>query len=1248
MSIFRETFPQFIQNELNRRQAGMAVRDPRFIQQLNTRAAWIRLSSGVNYEGTSKLAKQYVLQGGTLFDKALRSGLGSNGSGTYDTFSPGGNPHRLGIRPMPGITNVSIQSKGAYGSLQEATVSFNCWDIRQLEELEILYMRPGYTVLLEFGWDYSKNYFGGILPSYNILDREQGLTSINEAFKEIYEKIEKSNGTYDALLGYVKNYNWTARDDGGYDCTTTIISLGEVLESLKCNWIPMATKAFDESGAGLLGKNLPKDNPDIITSYEQGIIPGLLHELWDWMSKSNNKGNFSNEFIDTQFNNTRYKMFMSHTMGAAAKEDRGGFPKPLGADNSKIEGWITLGSFCDLLNNYVLLKNEKNNPISLITAYETNAKGEFIAEGNSFKSLECIASPLSLSTNLGVCLVRNDNWDKLVITQAEEEKKVDQNTTTTPPQRIAPDIASAVQFKNFIGVNRFSNLIKRTNNIWTYSGRSLKDDIEAFVNELQVYFKDFDVPKPDDIQVLLTNGQKFPLTKSLIPGAGTETEVKKKLTNLNWLEYFNPAEVSGFSPEEKAVDLNRRIEKTYEDLFLRDYVGGFLNDDPFEEAEGGVFDGNGKAWSKKDVLSLIKNAFTNAPLNADNLQKLQNKIPEAAASVAEQAANTPGISGLTIEFLTKDSGPQTGDIIPKSLGKIANIYVNINFLYSQAISRNVASSDNQNTNNISIREYMQGILREVQNSLGNINQFDIQVDERTAIGRIIDINFTGDPNKTNLFEIQLHNTNSVARNYNFQSKIFPEMGSIIAISAQDATGIGKLGYDNATLVAWNEGISDRLIPKKDFSSTIKLANESEATTFLLPFLTKIYSYFQALNGSDKSNINYAFGGLNFAYRDFLANLNRYDKRNNFKTIIPTELSITLDGIGGIVIGNLFSINQEIIPKGYKGLKDRQLAYIVTRLSHNLQDNDWTTELSAYPIIFENSSADNITKKWKNQKYPGALGFSISIGDRQFAFVSTSKANPNNLKDTVNFFLSKGYKDFQVAALVGGFIAESNVNPTIQNSIGATGLAQWLGGRKQALLSKPDPFSLNTQLNFVIEEFNNKEAQAGKKLKNSTTLEEAIAAAAAYERFEGITKGANTTFADVVVAEGEANRIGYARDLLQRIQSGEFSSSSSSPSTQAATETQKIKIIAQRIKNATSGAGTNNVELTSAIREIKNVNMFREVNKIINIQNTLNEELGLADAFTAGVIRDLLKAIGVKMEFQTSQLGVVSNIKITYN
>jgi hypothetical protein len=66
MSIFRETFPAFIQDELARRQDGMITRNPAFLHQLNSRSAWVRMTSGVDFEGSSTLAKNYVLQGGVL------------------------------------------------------------------------------------------------------------------------------------------------------------------------------------------------------------------------------------------------------------------------------------------------------------------------------------------------------------------------------------------------------------------------------------------------------------------------------------------------------------------------------------------------------------------------------------------------------------------------------------------------------------------------------------------------------------------------------------------------------------------------------------------------------------------------------------------------------------------------------------------------------------------------------------------------------------------------------------------------------------------------------------------------------------------------------------------------------------------------------------------------------------------------------------------------------------------------------
>jgi hypothetical protein len=1055
MSIFRETFPAFVQNELKRRQDGMATRNPAFLHQLNSRSAWVRMTSGVDFEGSSALAKNYVLQGGTLFHSidnnkdnfSQRMGIG-NSSMAYSNRSINGEAtsikNRSGIRPMPGITNVAIQSKGAYGSLQEATVTFTCWDIKQLEELEILYMRPGYTVLLEFGWDFAK--VKGALPSYDILNpiAPEGIT-LNDAFAQIYDLIEQSGGTYDALLGYVKNYNWSARDDGGYDCTTSIISLGEVLESLKCNWVPGETIAFNNSGKGIL--KIANNNGDQVTeSYQKGIIPGLLQELWN--SMRNKKSGTSQIVTDPNTGNYYYLYRLDIKED---KNNRGGLEKPLGP-SSKEEIYITLGSFCDLLSTYVFPKGAKNQPLSEIVTYETDYKSDsyikYSANNstnssetlfNSKKpinayatSLKCIASPLALSTNLGVCYVRNDNWNNLKI-------QVPEDTPSTPSAapvvkediKIALNNATFSSTKPGYGNIYPNNVYKRfTDKISKVPGVSLLNALSAtpstallnpataasFVTSLtrDTYYT-YNGNLENDITTLTTD----------IVNAIKDIKIESKTTQINgdqgtysvsFLKYtyiFENGKTISFTPNESNKSTLNLLSyfggasSIYDSLFVYEYnkngtatkdtsVLGLRNEDPFNVDNIPVKELPNplKQWNKQGVLNLIQEKFSNIPLN-DTLQKILNsQSPEVAKQIANAASNVSSRSALP--FLENNNGDT------KQLGYISNIYVNLNYLYEQAISKNTASNDNQNKNTISIRDYIQGIMRDVQNSLGNINTFDIQVDNRNAIGRIIDIAYTGSP-KEQLFLLQMHNINSVVREYKFSSKIFPEMGSIIAISAQDATGIGKLGYDNATLVAWNEGIKDRLIPKKDFNSDIAIQDGEKPDSFLLPFLTKIYDYFQYINNqSIKDDLNYAYGGLDFAYRDFLSNLDRFDPQNRFKTIIPTELSITLDGIGGLIIGNIFKINQDIIPKGYKGITgERDIAYIVTRLGHQISGNDWVTELNAYPIVFENAKRNAVWKNWKNNQYPGATIITINgnpilnIPDSNFIPGSYSTANDNN-------------------------------------------------------------------------------------------------------------------------------------------------------------------------------------------------------------------------------------------------------------
>jgi hypothetical protein len=320
MSIFKDSFHPSIQSQLDTRQEAINIRTPQNLQYFNSRNAWIRLSSSVNvfkknvpYNTESALtasnydnvlAKQYVLQGGILNDgNKLRAGLGDF-SYAYSNVGADGEAYRLGIRPMPGITSLDIKSKGAYGSLRYATVNFQAWDIKQLEDLELLYMRPGYSVLLEWGWAPFLNNKGQLTTTVDYTDIIDTDWKKEELFKRQYARA--TNGIYfnesgsqvtitgyegnaDSMFGMIKNYSWKARMDGGYDCTMEIISMGEVMESLKTNYAPMDNLQSLSAKGAIIPYLAPKrDNTkfkvtadmDLSGSYSQNILAGVFTELW--------------------------------------------------------------------------------------------------------------------------------------------------------------------------------------------------------------------------------------------------------------------------------------------------------------------------------------------------------------------------------------------------------------------------------------------------------------------------------------------------------------------------------------------------------------------------------------------------------------------------------------------------------------------------------------------------------------------------------------------------------------------------------------------------------------------------------------------------------------------------------------------------------------------------------------------------------------------------------------------------------
>ncbi len=266
--------PEWLYRQLETRsiQNSKSVRDTNNLLYLANKTAWVRLVSSVNVieqtdqryfsdlgvnisaEGNQsaevRLAQEFMLFGGSSIysdnKNYLRSGFGKGGA--YGTL---GNSEiqKYGYRPMPGITSVNIETQGRLGSVRSATINFKCWDKDQLDIIDALYFKLGFSMFLEWGHTYYYPSPGDIAnPSkydptkvrstefYTIDPFTPGLTK-EEIFRRISKNNRESEGNYDAMLGIATNFNFSFNQEGGYDCTLKIISLGGIGDSIKINTV---------------------------------------------------------------------------------------------------------------------------------------------------------------------------------------------------------------------------------------------------------------------------------------------------------------------------------------------------------------------------------------------------------------------------------------------------------------------------------------------------------------------------------------------------------------------------------------------------------------------------------------------------------------------------------------------------------------------------------------------------------------------------------------------------------------------------------------------------------------------------------------------------------------------------------------------------------------------------------------------------------------------------------------------------
>jgi hypothetical protein len=201
-------------------------------------------AAGINIKDKASLAKAFVLSSGTSiyqndgkgFSYAFREGLDGFKS-AYGNIASSNDVKEYGYRPMPGITDVKIQTQGRLGSVRQATINFKVWTKDQLDIIDTLYFKMGYHMFLEWGHVYYYDNEGKLKEMGSTIDPfELGLTK-EQILINITKMRQATDCNYDAMLGMCTHFTFTFNQEAGYDCTIKLIGLGTLADSMKINSI---------------------------------------------------------------------------------------------------------------------------------------------------------------------------------------------------------------------------------------------------------------------------------------------------------------------------------------------------------------------------------------------------------------------------------------------------------------------------------------------------------------------------------------------------------------------------------------------------------------------------------------------------------------------------------------------------------------------------------------------------------------------------------------------------------------------------------------------------------------------------------------------------------------------------------------------------------------------------------------------------------------------------------------------------
>jgi len=975
-NIVGSKFDDYVKLQIDRRQKDYSnyvgsngVYIPDGIQQLkNTNTAFLKLTSGVDINlDKGAEATTYALFN-TRFDDAFAEGIQI---GAYNSAYGWQSTTGYGFSPPPGLISAEVKSLNR-GSLREATIKLVCHNATQFEIIEQLYLRLGFSMLLEWGWSiYKDNTNPGLQQSYSSETMatkflSQGIGQL-EILNNIAAQRRGSCGNYDAMLGLVKNYSWDLQHDGSYDITLSLVAVGDVIESLKTN--------TSHPNNTLTTTNVPTDQPPLQYNAQKSTLNKILWWLADQL-KAEDVYAAGKNFLQGS-DTTAAKIAAgiglkpnqnNDDINAQGEVIAAVFPQLLGVKGTtngvQVQYFMKLGFLLRCIQNFCLLYDSSVNNQGLINIDFDKSKNF------------CFTYPRHGSLDPRVCLV--DVIKELTGTAPPTPPSPP--GTTPPPPPTAPTAGLVAQTTTYtwrsINVvidsttpsSDFNNdfylldpdltpgsIGIGTTLLGTYASKKLFATPGGVIRDAAKYDAIIQSYTPNGGNfVTKTPGSTITVTSTSLPfyadslsfnpvtqqitGERLITDYTSPIANEKAMNAISHATRTRIAQGPVTYDIGKDLE------VITGFSEKIVKQETFEWQE--YIAGFATTFHQYNVFAIAETTVTTTKfIDPNTVYTNANVTPTGTTDVTLDVNNNlfdrirPGAQ---FKYDQTGKDPDT-----QFIGKTLNMYVNMDY-----VAKTLENYIDITTGAISLYDFLDKLMKGIQHAMGNINNFNIVYDQDANEFSIIDSTFipglgnipaasSAFDSPTKFVTHTLDKTEgSFIRDASVKTQLSNAFATTVTVGAQ-ANG-NVVGANATALSKWNTGLTDRIILYKSTNNDPKSGSANIDTSFYsnVGLVQNLYSAINDGNITDEQ----IDGSKDAAVDLFNFEIGEYVNEGLIPSIgfLPINLELTMDGLSGIRIYESYTADTRMLPPRYQD----NIQFITTGISHRIQNNDWTTTITS--------------------------------------------------------------------------------------------------------------------------------------------------------------------------------------------------------------------------------------------------------------------------------------------------------------